>query len=323
MAKKKHIQEIDALKGWAIFLVVLGHAIIVFPINLHENLVCGTLFDTISAFHVKLFFVVSGFCFSFHGDYKSYLSKKCRRLLIPYYVFCFLEMIAKLMFSGAVNRTRSLGEFLIRTLFLGGDIWFLWTLFVIFLIFPLLHSFMRKGLAWEIGCLLGFLLIAYFRPHIDLFAIESVCQNLFWFACGVALRNHWTFDPLPGSKAIYALIAISLAVLLTVFEYHHTFSFGVREIVGGLVGVTMSFALTRFSWFNDLFARFGEYSLQLYLLNGLLLGISRIIICSVLGVTNPAMIVCFNMLVDFFLSYLLIKYVLAKIRFARVPLGMV
>ena len=33
----KKLDYIDALKGIAIFLVVLGHSIIVFPINLHEN----------------------------------------------------------------------------------------------------------------------------------------------------------------------------------------------------------------------------------------------------------------------------------------------
>ena len=31
------IQEIDSLRGFAIFLVVLGHAIISFPVNLMEN----------------------------------------------------------------------------------------------------------------------------------------------------------------------------------------------------------------------------------------------------------------------------------------------
>lgn len=37
---------------------------------------------------------------------------------------------------------------------------------------------------------------------------------------------------------------------------------------------------------------------------------------------NPAVIVLFNMLVDFFASYMLIKYVLAKIKAARFLMGM-
>ena len=53
MTSKKHLQEIDALKGWAIFLVVLGHSIIVYPINLHENIYCDALFTAVSYFRLR------------------------------------------------------------------------------------------------------------------------------------------------------------------------------------------------------------------------------------------------------------------------------
>ena len=323
MSPKKHIQEIDALKGWAIFLVVLGHAIIIYPINLQSNIYCDALFSFVSSFHVKLFFLVSGFCFSFRGYYGEYIKKKVFRLLIPYYVFCILEIIAKLVFSGQINRPRGLGEFVSRMLFYGGDYWFLWTLFMIFLVFPAIHLLLRRGVAWEIGCLVGLLILSLIRPSIELFQIENVLRYLFWFACGAVLRRHWRFENYPGRKWIYAAGIVLLAALQIALIWNHSFNYAARDLLCGAMGILLSIALTRFSWFNNAFSRFGTYSLQLYLMNGLLLGISRIVICNILGVTIPAVIICFNMLVDFFLSYLLIKYVLAKIPFVRTLMGMV
>lgn len=323
MTQTKRLQEIDALKGWAIFLVILGHSVIVYPIDLHENIYCSALYTFVSTFHVRLFFLVSGFCYSFRGDYKSYIMKKTRRLLIPYFVFCVAEMLAKLVFSGQINRPRSMGEFVIRTLFYGGDIWFLWTLFLIFLIFPALDLILRKGKAWEIGSLIILFGISLYEWNIELFGIGSVLRYLFYFSCGVVLRKHWQFECLPGKKTFYAAAAILLAILQLILVWKRSFPYMIRDTLCGTVGILLSFALVRFSRFNNLFARFGQYSLQLYLMNGLLLGISRLVICNFLGVTVPAIIVAFNMLVDFFLSFLLIKFVLSKIPFVRPLMGMV
>lgn len=321
--RAKHIHEIDALKGWAIFLVVLGHAIIVHPINLHSNIYCNALFSFVSLFHVKLFFLISGFCFAYHGNYVNYIKKKVHRLVIPYYAFCVMEMTAKLVFRNQINRPRGMGEFLLRMMFYGGDYWFLWTLFLIFLIFPAIQMLIRRGIAWEIGCLVGLLIVAYIRPSIEFFEIENVFRYLFWFACGTVVRNHWRFNDYPGEKALYAVAVVLLVVLLSTLVWDNTFNYDTRDFICGVTGILLSFLLTRFSLFNNMFSPFGQYSLQLYLMNGLLLGVSRIVICNYLGVTTPAIIISFNMLVDFFLSYLLIKLVFSRFRLMRVFLGMV
>jgi hypothetical protein len=60
--------------------------------------------------------------------------------------------------------------------------------------------------------------------------------------------------------------------------------------------------------------------LQLYLLNGFLLVISRTIICRI--VLDPLIIISFNMLVDFGLSYLVIKYICNRFAIIRILMGM-
>ena len=64
--EKKLYEQIDAMKGVAIFLVVLGHSIIMYPIDiLHNSEVWYGLFRWLSSVHMPLFFMISGYCFSY------------------------------------------------------------------------------------------------------------------------------------------------------------------------------------------------------------------------------------------------------------------
>ena len=51
----KHYREIDILRGIAIIMVFLGHAVIVYPINLENVAWCRGLVAFISAVHMPLF----------------------------------------------------------------------------------------------------------------------------------------------------------------------------------------------------------------------------------------------------------------------------
>ena len=83
----KHYREIDILRGIAIIMVFLGHAVIVYPINLENVAWCRGLVAFISAVHMPLFFIVAGFCFHRKSTYVDMVQKKIQRLLIPYTAF--------------------------------------------------------------------------------------------------------------------------------------------------------------------------------------------------------------------------------------------
>jgi len=86
--KEKRIDFIDVLRGFAIFLIVFGHAI-----GYSKGL--KGVSHYLSSFYVPLFFFVSGYLFVNHKDesIQDYGKKKARQVLIPYVVFAILSCI--------------------------------------------------------------------------------------------------------------------------------------------------------------------------------------------------------------------------------------
>ena len=308
------IKEIDTLRGFAIFLVILAHAIIFFPINLHENVYCQKVFIWIALVNMPLFFVIAGFCFSCK-DYKTYLRKKFQRLVIPYIVFNLIDMLPRQLLPPLVNRPRPITESLIHMLH-GGEFWFIHTLFLIFLIYPLIYRLMNENkFRMILGSVLLFMVSRY-GVHISFLRISSAIRFLFFFHVGVMARyvtgGKWPIKKIPAF-VLPIMFALWLILLYGVGGFFLALVF---------IGIIICSLMTRYKLFNDIFSRFGEYSLQIYLMNGITLGISRAIICNVFHVTNPAIIVSFNVFFDLVVSYMLIKYIFSRSRLIRILRGM-
>lgn len=74
----KRIDYIDILKAIGIILMVMGH------------ISFGTHFYIfIHAFHMPLFFFISGYLYK-RKDFKSFFVGKLKSLLLPYYIFGML-----------------------------------------------------------------------------------------------------------------------------------------------------------------------------------------------------------------------------------------
>ncbi|MBR0257956.1 MAG: acyltransferase [Synergistaceae bacterium] len=299
------IEEVDTLRGFAIFLVVLGHSIIFFPVNLHENFYCEFVFRWLSSVHMPLMFMIAGFCWSCK-DYAAYIRKKFLRLVIPYVAFNILDMFPRFLLSSLVRRPRSFGESAVKFLLYGGEYWFLYTLFVIFLIYPLIFRLAgssRRNMA--VFCVLSFV-ISLHGVSISAFNIGSAAHYMFFFHVGVCMK-YFAGGKWPEMKIPAFMLPIMIGVWLAVL-----FKVKGLGIFAALAGIASCCIVARHEIFRRMFSRFGEYSLQLYLLNGFTLGISRAVICNVLHVSQPVMIIAFNMMIDFFASYMVIKYSCAK-----------
>lgn len=91
----KRIEWIDDLKGFAIFLIVLGHVLATFANMSQGNSkqISDTVFEFIYSFHVPLFFIIAGITFSAKDQFTLFFKKKFYRLMLPYYSWGFFSAI--------------------------------------------------------------------------------------------------------------------------------------------------------------------------------------------------------------------------------------
>lgn len=319
--------EIDWLRGFAAFLVILGHAIIVFPVNLHEIFWCKYLYNVIYSFHMPLFFAISGYCYSIRGGgYCTYLIKKAKRLLIPYFVFAFGGIIPRLLLPGLVNGSETIRESIINILFHGGEYWFLYTLFIIFALFPLVAKAINRN-CWM--SVLGIFLLGMLRNRFpNTCCIRSVVYYMFFFTIGYVSRQKKYLKRVKESIQCANTIVkestalVSIIIVLFLGYIHGKYDFILIRLIEASVGIiACSMVVVSTPGLLGVFGKFSEYSLCLYLLNGYWLVISRTIAVNILKVYNPLFIIIFNMIVDFYLSYLLIRFVLSKLPIIRTLIG--
>lgn len=322
MRESTYYSQIDALKGIAIFLVVLGHSIILYPVNLHENIFCEALYQWLSSVHMPLFFIVSGFCFSYHYKYTDYLRKKVRRILIPYVFFNMLDIVPRAILGNFINRPRSISESIINVLLYGGEYWFLYTLFIIFLIYPLFYHALSTDSRRYIVFIIVLIAIYLIAPDITILTCSEVVYYSIYFSIGALLKNtlnEKVFENALSKQTALLLSAILLLLWIALMPFKNTYT----SILIALVGVMTFYFLSKSTLFVNAFKGFGTYSLQLYLLNGFLLVISRTIAVSILGISNPLIIILFNMIIDFWASYIFIKYICTKFKITRTLMGIV
>lgn len=321
MSGKKFYEEINTLKGLAIVCVLFCHAIILYPINLLENDLWREIFKFFGSFPMPLFFLISGYCFSYKGNYIDFIGKKALRLMLPYVVFGLVDVIPRQLLSSLVNRPSSIGESLKSMLLYGGQYWFLYTLFAVFAIYPLVYLWQKDSKVKMIIVEIIMLVLTLIEVDVTLFCLNSIMQYLFFFNTGAMLKmlkiDVFALDKMNTWVRVMVIVGLVLAWgALSLFVPYTN----ITRTIMGIMGSFVFFLLTKYKVTNWAFSRLGDYSLQLYLLNGYLLVISRTIICSLTQI--PILIVAFNMLITLVCSYLFIKYFCKRFKFIRVLMGM-
>lgn len=114
------IDWIDALKGFAILSVVIGHCIAdsissqTFP---QYAALLQMMYDAIYSFHMPLFFMISGYVFYLTKSYRKWKTKVLD-FSIVYVIWSALMWFSKYMMNGDVNQSRHnhrLGQYCLQT----------------------------------------------------------------------------------------------------------------------------------------------------------------------------------------------------------------
>ncbi len=208
------IITLDVAKAICIILVVIGHYI---PDN--SPIWYVMLHDVIYTFHMPLFMFASGYIYiatKKNIGYGAFLWKKVKRLMIPYLTTSVLVITIKLFTQGtmSVDAPVSVMSY-VRMFYLpeaGAFLWFIWALWWMFVIVPLLKTKRTRTLFFLI-CL-----VVHFVP-MDLpreFCIAQ-CKHMFvYFMLGIFVFEHRL---LQQWMIIYKpMLAILSVLLFCIFE---------------------------------------------------------------------------------------------------------
>ena len=328
---KKNYPEITKLRGFAILMVLLYHSIIVYPIDLRAIGWCANLADVLWHIEMPLFFLVSGFCFSYEGKYSSYIVKKVKRILIPHLVFGIVDLLFRVLpqyvpfMSKLVNKEADVIDGAKDFLLYASIDPFLRSLFIMFLVFPIVSRLINKGKIYKYLVCAGALLLYVFCDNItNIMALSYFARFFVFFLVGHVIREN-------GYEKIKTILLRPLIILsgmvLSVLSFVCFLLPGmktVREIPGIesmlILIAALSGALVIYAVANvpmgivDRFVNMaGNYSLQLYLLGGYVLVLSRVIVVTYMKITLPVPVILLNFIIDVSVMYVLIHFIIRKV----------
>lgn len=246
---------IDALRGFAIVLVVLGHAL-QYTLAAPDD---DRLYRLIYSFHMPLFMFISGFVFS--GAKRSAsaeLRLKSRTLLVPFLAWLPVTFIWVQMGPTPLSLPAFVGQVVASPD--AGGLWFLWVLFLINLVMLAARLLLRtrpQFAAWALWAILNLIVLA--RPHSDLLGIKLLCWHLPFFLVGVAFRETNGAKPLHPAIIVICIVAYSLLLL----NWTRVGVGSSAPLSGGLHGVLGLLELRLFNYataFMAIFAVFGVFS---------------------------------------------------------------
>lgn len=275
----QRLTYIDALKGFAILCVVLGHiAIGYIDAGIYSNTAFLPMMRKIVyAFHMPLFFMISGFLFQKayfgkHGTSQKIADSRRRtqtlNFLILYFVHGILMMLSKKLLSGFVNTQSSIEEIL-RLPVQPNDLnWYLYVLVELYLIFSLrpIREISEKILAPLL--LIAALLTKHMSSIYSWFQLGPLLYYAPFFYIGMLLCQKKDIAPL--QKAVIAA-AGSVACVLCLCSCMQGWAFDEKPYAKLFVGMALSLLL--FLLFanshrigNQRWLSFiGKHSLEIYL----------------------------------------------------------
>ncbi len=294
-------ESLHVAKGLGIVLVVLGHI----DMPDIQPRVWTLAREVIYTFHMPLFMVVSGVLFamtqkpllSWRG-YVAFIRKKAGRLLLPYMSITLILLLLKLAAAKFFTLSSPVAGDILYYIFLnplGGFsniLWFVYTLFVIFLLFPLLRLLARNELLlFAVTILLSFL------PWPHVFCLDLAFQYLPFFTAGCLLHKMSFLEEVRLSTGI--ILPLCLYVFFFAMRTHvSSFAFASQMISialgvsGSLVCIAVAALIAGQARPVEKVAALGRYSSGIYLLHTIFMGAAKVLLTQVmhLGTSEFAMI---------------------------------
>lgn len=327
------ITYFDLAKAICIILVALGHYVPEGAPMWYES-----LHDWIYLFHMPLFMFASGYiynAFKREESYSSFIWKKVKRLMVPYFVVSALIITIKLVSQKGMYVENPVSWFSYAKIFYlpeaGYFLWFIWALFLIFCIVPFFKTSSSRLYLFAVA-----LLWHYWHPLTlpSVFCIKQAAGMLVWFMTGVVFcdQKHLWSDYV-SMKAHRAMI-VTLCLLFAIGSF--LFFRGVISRSNVLmpwlgIGAVMIFSswLSRFAasrWMQPLLL-VGNASYIVYLFHTTFMGFAKSFVHKMPAMNGgDDLMFCLGTLIVVMagvaIPVLLYKYVLGKTRITKVAFGL-
>lgn len=269
----ERIEWVDETNGIGIIFVMLGHC------YLHMKF-CFWFF----AFHMPLFFVLSGYTFKGKENFLNYLRKKTRTLLVPYAFFAIITMMSNGLL--AITHGNKYPVFKIVMLYIIQNrytlLWFITCLFLADLImFGLLKTKCNNSKFWLFSSVICGIIFGFYRLFIgkDLpWNLDLAILATAFMCFGKWAKEVGFFEKYRNTKCaivICVFLTIAVSTINYIFFgkvdlYNDDFGNAILFAIAAITG-TMSVILISMSIKNKMLIELGKNSLIYY-------GLHRIII---------------------------------------------
>ena len=323
-------RSLDLGKGLAILFVYLGHSILYHPIQMGSVYPwCHSLAYFIISFNMPMFFIISGYLFSKTKKSTAELYRaKTMRILVPYLFTMLILVCVKLVLPPSMSYNSAadggIRALIINALCYGGDRWFVYTLYIIFLLLiPIRRLLKNKWL--DIAAIAGLIGIYFLDFLPSIFALDKVFHFMVFLIAGYAMNEYYPSIKNWALKywwLIYAVFILANIVFIeTLCQIPFVFRF-ILPFTGTLAVMTMAFQLEKVIE-NSKVAQYieycGKYSLQFYLFT-FCYPLIRWGIVSMLHVTNPFVILISVFVLQLITSTIIVE-VTRRIKWLKIPCG--
>lgn len=251
MENKKQ-NDYAVIKVIATILVVFAHVTRFYSygggvIKVNPDFFLHYVTSFIYSFHMPLFIFVSGAVYSVcinregkYTDFRKFLKDKFKRLMIPYFAFGIFYVTPVMILLKITDLSQI--EYILKNIVLSLDarhLWFLWTLFFIFVTFRLFRSVI-VGNKIVVGSVL-FLLAVFSSKMPVLLELRNIIYYIFFFWLGYEFdsKKNEIDKILDGKRylVIFEWLFISFVVLYT---YNN-----ILNLITSCVGILMSYQIIK------------------------------------------------------------------------------
>ncbi len=186
----KRLTAIDIAKAIGIILVVIGHY--------HPDNGPGWyefINSLIYSFHMPLFMFASGYVYiatkRSEENYGTFIYKKIKRLMIPYFTVSILIVTLKLLTQNGMEVEHPVTPLSYLRIFYSPEagyfLWFIWALWNIFLVMPLFKTTLSRTILFIISLLINFVPLTWLPST---FCVGQSLLMLQYFVWGALIYEH-------------------------------------------------------------------------------------------------------------------------------------